>query len=155
MANQIIPCLIELIKLCYRLMTLLQGRLLTCISMARSPPLLRPFLRSRRRPAGSGTSHAHPRLFSISYEVDKTPYLPTPEWRRQVLKGEEKPPKGLYPRFIGERDLESYAKLEERFGFLQPHAIGERPFEVYGMPYIISGIFCSSYSQEECWPKGR
>ena len=155
MVNQIIPCLIELIQLCYRLMTLLQGQLLTCISMARSQPLLRPFLRFQRRPASSGPSLAHLRLFSVSYGVDESAFITTPEWRRQSLKGEAKRPKSLYPRFIGERVLEDYATLEALFGHLQPRATGENPFEVHGMPYIISGIFCSSYSQEECWPKGH
>ena len=154
MVNQIIPCLIEPVKLYHHLMTLIRGLLLTCISMTGSPPLLRPCLRFQRRLASRGISLAYLRLFSNQFEGGNSSYIPTAEWRRRSLKGEENCPGSLYPRQLGGPMVVNNKSLELQFGHLQPNATGERLVTVHGMLYTTSGFPPSSYSQEEWWPKG-
>ena len=131
------------------------GQLLTCISMTRSPPLLRPCLSFQRRLASNGTSPAHLRLSSALHEERNLSYSPTAEWRRQSLKGEKNCPKSLYPRYLAGPSPADYVSLESLFGHLEPHATGKYPVVVHGMPNTIIGICRSSYSQEECWSKGQ
>ena len=155
MVTQIIPCLIESIKLYYRLTTLTQGQLLTCISMARSPPLLRPCLRFRR-PASRRTPLAHLRLFSDVHKGSESSYLPPPQWRWQSLKEGKNPTKSLYPRYGGGPLRVDYKRLEQLFGHIQPGAsFRDYPVAVNGMPYTIIGLSHSSYSQEGCRSKGQ